>query len=161
MAILRNGLWLLVPPLLWNVLLWEQLPPEYSDPFVWDNIPEWILWMEQILRMLTFGLPFFLKLTPATPQKWLAWAFYLGGCLIYFASWLLVIHWEPNPGFVSWLTYLAPAYTPLIWLLGIFFLTRPWTVGQHWIRHFFLFAVVLFCWVHTYHAYLAFSHLPG
>ena len=53
-------------------------------------------------------------------------AIYLIGMLIYFASWIPLIN-APNSAWSNSLAgFMAPAYTPLLWLVGIGLISGWW-----------------------------------
>jgi hypothetical protein len=58
-----------------------------------------------------------LRITTGTQT--LGMGLYLAGTLLYFLSWLALISFPHSAWSTSAAGFLAPAYTPLIWLIGI------------------------------------------
>jgi hypothetical protein len=111
-----NGFLLIVPALVWNALLYSRLPAGIFH----SEAPLWIIVPENILRVAVFALPLILPV-----RKHLAgWGLYLGGMLLYFASWLVLMD---DPALAdSQVWRLAPACLPLLWIWGIAWLGRAW-----------------------------------
>lgn len=110
---------LLLPVLAWNAALTEFLPPAITSPASWDDIPAALAAAESSLRLLVFALPFFMPLSVSSTLQRKGLVIFIGGILVYFASWLALIA-APNSQWAnSSVGFLAPAYTPMIWLAGL------------------------------------------
>jgi len=70
---------------------------------------------------------------------------YSVGSIIYFLTWIMIIYFKNNKWSVSRIGLLAPAYTPLIWLIAIGLL------GESII---YICMSTVFIAVHTYHTYI-------
>jgi len=116
---LGNCFWLLVPILAFNVLFTRQLPPAYQMDIFWKNIPKAVVVPENVLRTLVMILPIFMRLQFSTPHQKLGLGLYLGGLLGYVASWSALIAVPWSSWSMSAIGFLAPAYTPIVWLTGI------------------------------------------
>lgn len=82
---------------------------------------------------------------------------YVFGTIVYFVSWLALIIDPTSSWSQSLAGFMAPAYTPLVWLIGIalignqsFFSTKGMTIIYATLSIAF---VVFHCW----HAYLVFE----
>jgi hypothetical protein len=119
-----NCLWLLVPILAWNAVFSSKLahPAFASD----QAASSWILTSENILRLATMILPLFMPLRWDTAQSKLGIAVYLLGLVIYFASWIPLMVAPASAWSNSLPGFLAPAYTPLIWLVGMALIGGWW-----------------------------------
>jgi len=118
-AYLCNCFWLLVPILAFNLLFTRRLPPAYQAGVFGRAIPRAITVPENLLRTLVMLLPLVMQLRVSTPSQKLGLGLYLIGTLVYFASWGSLIvaprcAWSTSP-----FGFMAPAYTPLLWLVGI------------------------------------------
>ena len=119
-----NCFWLLIPILAWNGVFSAKLA---HPAFKLDEaVPGWILILENLLRIATMLLPLFMPLRWDTAQSKLGIAIYLLGLVVYFVSWipLMVVPssaWSNSP-----LGFLAPAYTPLLWLAGMGLIAGWW-----------------------------------
>ena len=114
-----NCFWLLVPILAFNLLFTHQLPAAYQASVFWKDIPTLISIPENLLRTLVMILPIFMKLRISTKSQRLGLVTYLTGMLIYFASWTVLIISPQSAWSTSIFGFLAPAYTPIVWLIGI------------------------------------------
>jgi hypothetical protein len=114
-----NCMLLLVPILLWNWAFASRLPRAFSAEYFEKDIPVFITTAENLLRLVVFILPLFMPLNISTrPQEIGLWLYVLGVCL-YFLSWLAQMRFPQSAWSKSVFGFLAPAYTPLIWLAGI------------------------------------------
>jgi hypothetical protein len=155
---LCNCFWLLVPILAFNVLFTRLLPPAYQMEVFWKDIPKVVGVPENILRTLVMILPIFMRLQLSTPHQKLGLGLYLAGLLSYFASWIALIAVPWSAWSMSAIGFLAPAYTPIIWLTGIGLMGdmlqfsrvpyRPWI---------YLGISGLFFAFHNLHAFLVYS----
>lgn len=116
---LCNCFWLLVPILAFNVLFMRQLPPAYQAGMFWRDIPKMVGIPENLLRALVMILPIFMRLQFSTSHQRLGLGIYLAGLLGYFASWTALIAAPWSSWSMSAIGFLAPAYTPIVWLTGI------------------------------------------
>ena len=149
---------LLLPILAWNIALIGRLPPAISMPERWDAIARPLALAENFLRVLVFALPFFMPLNLATrPQKW-GLAVFVAGTVVYFASWVPLIVAPQSAWATSGLGFLAPAYTPALWLLGLALLGRQlvWRCGYRPWMYAALSAVFLAA--HLTHAAIVYAH---
>ncbi len=110
---------LLLPAAAWNIVLRKHLPATFQRDEFWRDVPTPLAVAENGLRIAVFVLPFLMPLNLAA-HGWVPALFIFGaGTLLYFASWLALI-WFPGSRWSRCpLGFAAPAYTPLLWLLGI------------------------------------------
>lgn len=140
-----NCFWLLVPILVWNILFVDKLT---HVTFAADeNVPAWLLIMETIFRVGVFLIPLFLQMQSKTQHSQTGWILYTIGILIYFLSWLPLMIAPESAWSNHVLGVTAPAYTPLLWLLGIGLIGGWWP---------YLGLSVLFVGIHVSHWVLAF-----
>jgi len=115
----ESCIWLIVPIMLVNLLLLRRLPKAYQADVFDHDIPRCIRIGENIARTIVFALPLFMPLKIGTFSQKAGFALYLIGTVLYCLSWGMQI-WHPRgPWCRSAWGFIAPAYTPLIWLLGI------------------------------------------
>ena len=114
-----NCIWLILPILLLNVLLMGRLPRLYQSESFSRGIPAWVTARENALRLPIFVLPALMPLHIESQRQRVGLAAYLIGVAVYFFAWAMQI-WLPKS---VWSTsrsgFMAPAYTPLLWLAGI------------------------------------------
>ncbi|MFD2523327.1 hypothetical protein [Emticicia soli] len=144
---LLNCFLLTLPVMLWNILLTDKLPAVYQPDVFWHNIPDWIVYGENISRGLVFLIAFLMPLpTRKLHQKTGFWL-YLTGLALYFASWILLIEHPDTQWSKSLWGFAAPAYTPILWLMGIALL------GERWTRYYIIISV-LFVVFHCWHCWV-------
>jgi len=156
----KNGFWLMLPSFLLLFLLAGKLPPAFQPEVFWQDIPQVISLPENLLRVLVFALPAFMPLRFGHGQPRLGWWLYLLGTVLYVASWLALILAPESDWSLSAYGFLAPAYTPLVWLGGIGLIGgrlfwpnlpfRPW-------MYFML--VIVFLGFHIAHTAIVFQRL--
>ena len=141
---LFNGFILVIPILVWNLLLYRSLP-------VWHRISigNRIQWFDGFLRYFIFGIPLFLRFSVFTDIHQFGWALYGFGIIIYFVSWILSISGTVNKD-QSVITALAPAFTPIIWLVGIGL--ACWESGWRlYLLLLYFLSSIVFLIIHTMH----------
>lgn len=116
---LSNCILLTIPALLWNLLFMNRLPPAFLPDIFWHNIPPLVAYGENISRLLLFFLPVLMPLQLVRRQQKTGMALYIIGTLIYFLSWIPLMFFPESAWSMSAVGFLAPAYTPLIWAIGI------------------------------------------
>ena len=151
-----NGLWLLVPVMVWNVALAGKLPHAYSMEVFSKAIPSTIAVPENVLRIALFALPSVTVLSAYSTHRQ-GYIVFVLGLAIYFASWLILIYGPQSRWGHSAVGFLAPAYTPLLWLIGIALVTRSYIGGERLIRWAFLVLATAFLTFHISHAAFVYS----
>jgi len=119
LAYLLNCFWLLVPILAFNLIFTPSLPRDYQMAAFWKDIPAAVGAPENVLRVLVFLAPLIMRLRLSGPAERLGLALYLAGTLVYFASWWALIASPESACSRSALGFMAPAYTPILFLVGI------------------------------------------
>lgn len=119
---LLNCFLLIVPVFLWNGLLYKKLPNILSDD---QQIPKWILKLEDSSRFLVFFLPIFipLNLNKLKMSGKIGLTLYFCGLFIYFASWVPHLMYQ-NKKYAdlllkSKIIFLGPFITPFLFLSGL------------------------------------------
>ena len=115
---------LLLPAIVWNMALFDRLPPAFAASNFWRDIPGPLALIENSLRVIVFGLPFAMPLSASTPAQRRSLFIFGLGSLVYFSSWLPLIVWPESAWSTSALGFMAPAYTPALWLFGLAALGR-------------------------------------
>lgn len=112
---------------------------------------------ENSLRVAVFGLPFFMPLDVSAPTSKRALLVYAIGTLVYFASWLALILFPASSWATSALGFVAPAYTPFIWLLGIALLGRQLFWGAYYRWWMYLVLALAFLATHISHTAMVYA----
>jgi hypothetical protein len=154
-VVMYNGMWLLAPVMAWNILLTARLPAAFSREVFWREIPRAISIPENTLRIGLFALPgvTMFEVSSTEIAGWLAYGL---GLAAYLASWLALIY-RPQ----SWWSrhavgFLAPAYTPSLWLAGVALSTTSYVGYEPWIRWTFVALSMGFLSFHVAHTTLIF-----
>jgi len=156
---LLNGFVLVIPILLFNILFASKLPKEFSPDRFDEGVPRALLTSENILRGLVMFLPLLMPLRFESTGQKVGLLLYLVGTLIYFLSWILLMRFSQLVS--NWFAFAAPAYTPLLWLIGIglignrLFFSIPY---QPWI---YFSGSLLFIIVHVWHATLVYKQVTS
>ena len=145
-----NCLWLLTPILGWNAIFSSKLA---HPAFGFDEaVPRWVLLLENLLRFAVFVLPLLMPLRWDTAQSKIGIVVYAMGLLIYFASWVPLMVAPESAWSNSLFGFLAPAYTPLIWLIGVGLIGGWWP---------YLILSLVFVGVHVGHWWQVYERVVG
>jgi hypothetical protein len=155
---LRTSLWLVVPPLAISVGLWSKLPQAYGDAF-WNVVPPYVTATENVLRIAAFALAALLPFGVDTPRQQRGLLIYLAGLCLYAGSYATAILLPDSAWSRSAIGFLAPAWTPLLWFVGIGLMAGDalfprWFRGAH-----FIIVTTAFVAVHVTHAAIVFERL--
>lgn len=156
---LFNSLWLIAPAMLFNGLLMSQLPAPYQMENFWKDIPAFIATGENLFRGIVFFLPLLMPLRISTRSQKLGLWIYLVGTLVYFLSWTAQIVWPQSAWSLSWVGFLAPAYTALPWLVGIGLMGDRLYFKSPYRTWMYLALAVVFITFHLLHAWTVFGRL--
>ena len=156
---LLNCFILLIPIFAWNILLYSSLPHSFSPEVFWKDIPAWIAYGENILRIIVFVFPAFMIFSLKTRQQKTGFAIYLLGTLIYFLSWLMVILYPQSGWSTSLIGFMAPAYTTIFWFTGIGLIGRESYFRIPKPSQIYILVSILFVVFHSLHTYIVFQRL--
>lgn len=147
-----NGFLLIVPLLLLDALLGNRLPRPYQKES-WDAVPRLISVPETVLRFPVLLLPLLLPISLSAPVQRVGAVVYLVGVLVYAAAWTAQIRRPDSVWSTGKVGFLAPAYTPMLWLTGIALIgAEPTSARLDFVPWTFLGIAALFVAVHTLHA---------
>jgi hypothetical protein len=148
---LRSGFWLTIPILLWNVIFASRLPAQFLPDIFSKDIPTLVIYGEGILRTVVFGMPLFFSVGIASKTQKQGAIWYLGGTVIYFLAWLPLLFAADSAWSTSMIGFLAPAYTPLLWLIGLGLLGGQFYFSARYRPVYYLAPVVIFLIFHITH----------
>jgi len=114
-----NCMLLLLPIMAWNVIFASKLPRAYLAEVFEKDIPPLITNGENVFRLFAFILPLLMPLRIETQSQKIGLWLYIVGTAIYFIAWIAQMYFPYSAWSLSAFGFLAPAYTPLIWLIGI------------------------------------------
>jgi len=156
---LLNCFLLLIPVIIWNLMFYKSLPQAYTKDIFWKDIPAIIGNTENILRYIVFILPLFMTLTLDTKLQKIGLGIYVTGIIIYFLSWIFQLYFPDSFWSKSLLGFMAPAYSTLIWLVGIGIIGSVSFVKIPFMSAIYIGVSVCFVVVRAVHAYLVFQRL--
>jgi hypothetical protein len=81
---------------------------------------------------------------------------YIAGTAVYFISWLAQMYFPQSAWSLSVWGFLAPAYTPLIWLVGIGLIGSTLYFSSPYRSWMYIVASVIFVGFHLSHAMAVF-----
>ncbi len=149
-VVTTSGYLPLIPIFLWNIAFMSKLPRCYQPDVFNINIPRSIIVSENVFRIIIFTIPLFFSLNKIGPIINTGVSLYILGTALYFISWLLLII-SPNSRWSrSIVGFTAPAYTPIIWLVGISLMVDSCYLFTYSKWHFLLPAT-LFSVFHVIH----------
>lgn len=157
---LRSCIWLWVPPLAASFAFWPKLGPAYQPEFFWRDIPVSLGMIENVARIATISFSAIMLMSWHTPRQRLGlWIYVIGIGLYVACQWIIVVNptgWWATSAF----GFLAPAYMPAIWLLGIGMMGNQSMVVRLARPHFYFLGLAgVFLAAHISHAYLVFTRL--
>ncbi len=150
---------LIIPILLWNILFAASLPIGYSRSFFEPDILPIIGTTENILRIIVFFLPLLMPLTIKINSQKIGLGIYLMGLAIYFLSWIMQIYYPDSNWSSSLFGFLAPAYTTIIWFIGIGLIGNKLFIKIPYKPIIYIAISAVFVVVHTTHAYIVYLRL--
>lgn len=152
---INNGFLLTLPVLIWDIAVAPMLPMPFQPAFFTD-VPPVLLYTENILRAVVLLLALLMPFSFTTRRQMAGVVLYIAGLLVYMGSWLVLIFGRPEwSGKVF--VFLAPAYTPSVWLSGIGMMGESFYFSMPFRRWFFIAASLLFLVFHNLHTFIIFN----
>lgn len=148
---------LTIPILAWNLLLADRLPRVFQPDIFWYNIPFLLAAGEDVFRMLIFLLTICMPLSITSAKQRSGLMVYLAGIVTYFASWIALICFPSSAWSLSLPGFLAPAYTPAIWLTGIALIGDRFYFRIPYRRQYFIIPSMIFLAFHIAHTIIIFD----
>jgi hypothetical protein len=156
--LLNCGL-LLLPIMAWNIILASKLPRAYSAEVFWKDIPSFLANGENIFRLIIFIIPFFMPIQIETRSQKIGLWLYSIGTALYFLSWLAQIYFPQSAWSLNAFGFLAPAYTPLIWLAGIGLIGSTFYFPVSYRSWMYIILSIIFLGFHFTHAATVYSRI--
>ena len=143
----------------WNVVFASKLPRGFSPEFFEKDIPAFITNGENFFRLVIFVLPLLMPLQISTQSQKIGLGLYIVGTLIYFLSWVMQMYFPQSGWSMSAWGFLAPAYTPLIWLIGIGLMGSSLYFPSPYKVWMYMAVSALFLGFHVLHTALVYSRI--
>ena len=154
--ILTNGYIPLIPIFIWNYIFMSKLPLVYQPQSFNHDIPMLISVGENLFRSIIFILPMFFKLSIEESRQRKGLVVFVIGVLLYFFSWLTLMYMPESTWSINILVFSAPAYTPIIWLVGLSMMVERYYLFRYSKWHYIVPAI-LFSIFHIYHSIYVFD----
>ena len=152
--IIKNGIWLTLPPLLFSLSLMSLLPTALTPAQFNEGIPDILLNIESIGRILVFAMPAFFSIGISTITQKRGLALYLTGVILYYLSYGTQNFFPNSDWSKSTIGFAASAYTNVFWTIGLGLLGEKFYFTKR-LRYrpiFYIVPAVVFAIVHTTHA---------
>lgn len=156
---LLNCFLLMVPLLVWNLVLTPELPAPFRPEIFQYGIPPLVLWGENISRLAVFLLTALMPLSLASRTQRAGLVLYILGVAVYVTSWLAIILYPDSGWSHSATGFMAPAYTPALWLTGIGLIGDRLYFNWPYRSWVFLLFSSLFLAFHNVHTSLVYDRL--
>jgi hypothetical protein len=157
--ILTNGYIPIIPILAWNMLFISKLPSAFDPKSFNRSIPFLIIVGENLFRVIIFILPLFFRINISTSIGKTGLTVFIFGTLIYFSSWLLLIFFPDSTLSASILGFTAPAYTPLIWLIGLSLMVDSYYFKFPYSKWHYILPSIMFSFFHIYHTVYVYDRI--
>jgi hypothetical protein len=156
---LLNGLWLVLPPMVFNIVFVNRLPPAYQPGVFWKDIPMWLGVGENLFRALVVFLPVMMPLDIRTRTQQIGLGIYFSGLLVYFLSWFALMQSPDSAWSASAAGFMAPACTPAIWLAGIGLIGGKWYLRIPYQPWMYVGVSLIFLFFHNLHAWTIYARM--
>ncbi|AFY92367.1 hypothetical protein [Chamaesiphon minutus] len=152
--IIKNGVWLTFPPLLFSLSLMTFLPNTLTPAQFNEGIPDVLVNIESIGRTFVFAMPAFFSIGISTTTQKRGLALYLAGVILYYLSYGTQNFFPSSDWSTSTLGFAASAYTNVFWTIGLGLLGEKFyfTKRLHYRPIFYIVPAVIFAISHTIHA---------
>jgi hypothetical protein len=148
---------LLLPIFVWVALFTRFLPSALGTAEFWRDIPAPLAYLENSLRLVVSVVPFLMPLELASAPQRRGLVVYGIGTALYFSAWAALMIAPRSPWATDPVGFLAPAYTPLVWLLGLALLGQRLYWGRFYRWWMFLFPATGFVVAHVAHTALVYA----
>lgn len=148
---------LTVPILVWNAVCTRFLPPALASHEFSRDIPPLVMYGENTLRIVVMVLPFVMPLEVVTRGQRRGLLLFAVGTVFYVLAWVPLMIAPQSPWSTSWLGFVAPAYTPIVWLTGLGLVGRRLYVPSPYRRWMYIALACGFVVFHVTHASIVYA----
>ncbi len=145
---LLNCFLLLIPVFVLNIVFINSLPQSYSA-----NIQNTTNTLQSVFRIIIFILPLIMSISIEMKLQKFGLVLYIVGIVLYFISWIMQTHYPDSIWSQSVFGFLAPAYTPILWLVGIGLIGKVFFVRIPSFPIIYITLSLMFVLFHTLHIY--------
>jgi len=157
--ILKNGIWLTFPPLLFGLSFMSLLPVVLTPDLFNKGIPDVLVNGENIMRILVFAMPAFFSIGISAKIQKRGLILYLAGVTLYCLSYGALIIYPDSAWSTSMIGFVATAYTNLFWMIGLGLLGEKFYFPARLSYRpvFYIAPVVIFLIIHITHAVMVYQ----
>jgi hypothetical protein len=152
-------MWLIVPIIWLNLALAGRLPEAYQPAVFRRDVPRWIALGENLFRVAVFFTPLLMPLQIVNSRQKTGLAVYAVGVLVYFLSWAMQIWFPQTDWSQNRVGFMAPGYTPAVWLAGIGLIGETLYFGKMYRPWMFLAFSLIFLAFHNAHVWGVYSRI--
>jgi len=156
---LLNCLLLLVPVMVWDALFTNRLPAAFQPDVFWSDIPSWLSYGENISRTIVFILALLMPIPVKKLHQKTGFKLYVAGLAFYFLSWIALIDYPQSTWSQSVWGFMAPAYTPILWLAGIALMADSFYFKLPYRWYYYLLISAIFFALHCWHAWVVWGRV--
>lgn len=158
--VIKNGVWLTLPPLAFSLLLMNVLPTALTPARFNRDIPDILLNLESAARIIVFALPTFFSIGLSTKIQRRGLKIYLAGLTLYFMSYGAQNFFPESAWSTGMIGFTASAYSNVFWMVGLGLLGEKFYFlrGVRYRPIFYIAPAFIFVVLHTAHAALYFSN---
>lgn len=151
-----NCFLLIIPILIWNFIHSKKLCGYHKRNIFWKDIPKSIMIPESFFRIVIMLHPLFMPISYTNHWNLVGFLLYSIGVILYFFSWIPLMKNHESKFSKSFIGFNAPAYTPIIWLLGIAMIGNM-EYGP--VNIFYFASSIAFILFHSMHSILVFKRI--
>lgn len=154
--VLKNGVWLTLPPLLFSLSLMALMPNALTPAQFNKGIPVALITIESIGRIVVFAMPALFSIGLSTTTQKRGLAVYVAGLAFYCLAYGTQNFFPNSDWSTSAFGFAASAYTNVVWMIGLGMLGEKFYFIKR-IRYraiFYVVPAVVFVIIHTTHLVL-------
>ena len=154
--VISNGFVPIIPILVWNKLFVSRLPAAFDAKTFNRGISLILISSENMFRAMVFIMPLFFRTNLSSSMGKVGFLIFLSGASLYFLSWLMLIYFPDTTWSTSLFGFTAPAFTPLIWLVGLGLMADSYYFNAPYFKWHYLLPAAAFTGfhlLHTWHIY--------
>jgi len=159
--IVKNGIWFIFPILGFGLSFQSRLPAALTPALFNKDIPDVLLYGENIVRILMFAMPSFFSIGISTKTQKRGLALYLAGVALNYLGYGALIIFPDSAWSTSMAGFVASAYTNLFWIIGLSLLGEKFYFPER-LRYrpvFFLAPGFIFLILHITHAVMVYQRI--
>lgn len=156
--IMKNGIWLTLPPLLFSLSLMIIAPTALTPAEFNKGIPDILIYGETIGRIIVFAMPAFFYVGLSTKTQHQGAIVYSAGVALYCLTYATQNYFPYSAWSKSMIGFTASAYTNLFWMIGLGLMGQDFYFPK-WLRYrpiFYIAPTTIFIILHVTHTVVYF-----